>query len=110
MGEKIPEVANVDRTKDIQEHGLLKCHSTTLPIPERATRSERADGLGKSLSGLWHREVSESGTEAAVRAAVSKVLPVIEGLSWHTGDCPVGPRNSTDQCRSSRSGTHRQAG
>ena len=84
MGEKIPEVANVDRTKDIQEHGLLKCHSTTLPILERATRSERADGLGKSLSGLWHREVSESGTEAAtVRAAVSKVLPVIEGLMAH---------------------------
>lgn len=71
---------------------LLKCHSSVL------THSKRADGLGKSLSGLWLQEVSKAGTEAVtVRAIVSEVLTVMEGLSWHTDVCPVGPCNSTYQ-------------
>lgn len=48
---------------------------------------------------VWLHEVSEAGTEAAtVRAIVSKVLTIMEGLSRkHTGDCPVDPCNSTYQ-------------
>lgn len=51
---------------------------------------------------VWYREVSEAGIEAAaVRTVVSKVLTITEGLLWHTGDCPVGPCNSTYQCLNS---------
>lgn len=89
----------------------------SLSMPKCATRGKRADSPGKSLSGLWHREGSEAGTEAAKLAVVSKVVTVTEGLSRHTGDCPVGPCNSSYQCLKSplRKGlnvwlTHTQAG
>lgn len=49
---------------------------------------------------VWLHEVSEAGTEAAtVRAIVGEVLTIMDGLSRHTGDCPVG--HSTYQCLNS---------
>ena len=53
-----------------------------LSIPKCVTDSKVANSLGKSLSGLWHREVSDDSQQRKqmFRAIVSKVL-VMRGLS-----------------------------
>lgn len=58
---------------------LLKCRSPMLLIPKCVTHSQRADSLGKSLSGTMRSARLEEA--ATVRAVVSQVLTVAEGLS-----------------------------